>query len=100
MSSLTGCYQVVKGMGKFKGRTTVPELCEVITLSKSTIEKAMVALVNGGLVISTRGFGGGYDLTKPFDTITVGDLSACAKPRGLFERLVQTKSEDILLKDL
>lgn len=100
MSSITGCYMVVLAMGKFNRKVSGPELQDVVLLSRSTVEKAMVALVKGGVVITTRGTNGGYDLAKPFDTITVGDLSACVDPRSQFERLLHKKSKDLLIKDL
>lgn len=100
MSSITGCYKVLLAMGKFDRKVTGPELQSIVLLSRSAVEKAMVALVKGGIVTTTRGTNGGYNLVKPFDTITVGDLSVCVDPRSQFERLLHAKSKDLLIKDL
>ena len=53
---------------------TIPQISRAEGLSTEYTGKLMRALRQGGLVISTRGAGGGYHLARPADQITPWDL--------------------------
>lgn len=57
-----------------KGMTTLPELAQKETLTQAYAAKIMGMLRKGGLVLSTRGQSGGYQLAKPPQEINVNEV--------------------------
>jgi len=54
--------------------TSVRTIAERRSLSEKYLEQILAALKTAGLVVSFRGFGGGYTLPKPPGRISVGDV--------------------------
>lgn len=54
-----------------RGAMTIPEIAKSEGLSVPYVAKLMRALRDGGLVESTRGVNGGYQLAKPADQINL-----------------------------
>jgi len=57
-----------------KQTTSVRVIAERRGLSEKYLEQILAALKVAGLVVSFRGFGGGYTLPKPPARISVGDI--------------------------
>lgn len=53
---------------------SIPEICQRQGLSSDYIEQLFIRLKKAGLLKSVRGSQGGYLLTKPAGSITVGDI--------------------------
>jgi Rrf2 family protein len=51
------------------------------------LEQVLLSLKRAGLVRSKRGSAGGYHLTRPPETITVGDVVRAVEGAGAFEAL-------------
>jgi Rrf2 family protein len=60
--------------GEGRGLLTIPEIAQAEGLSTEYTGKLMRALRQGGLVMSTRGAGGGYRLARPAEQITPWDV--------------------------
>lgn len=56
------------------GLTTLKTLAEREDISKKYLEQIVPLLNKGGILITERGFGGGYRLAKSPDDITVADI--------------------------
>ena len=54
--------------------TSVRVIAEKRGLSEKYLEQILAVLKSAGLVVSFRGFGGGYTLPKPPARISVGDI--------------------------
>ncbi|MDY3570253.1 Rrf2 family transcriptional regulator [Enterobacter hormaechei] len=74
------------------------QLCKN-TWSLSYLEQAVVFLRRAGLVVSTRGPGGGYSPAR--DNITLGDVVRSMSPGGWAEIPVVLRAlDDIALEDM
>ena len=58
-----------------KGPVTLASICERHGISLSYLEALFSALRRAGLVVSTRGPGGGYSLARNARDITVADVA-------------------------
>lgn len=62
------------------GMTTVPELAAHHRISRNHLVKVVNNLAHQGLVLTTRGAGGGLQLARPAGTITVGEVVRLTEP--------------------
>jgi len=56
------------------GPAMVREIAESQDISERYLEQILNTLRTSGMVKSTRGFGGGYELAKPPDEVKLGDI--------------------------
>ena len=64
-----------------KGPVTLASICERHGISLSYLEALFSALRRAGLVVSTRGPGGGYSLARNARDITVADVAQASEQR-------------------
>ncbi len=64
-----------------KGPVTLASICERHGISLSYLETLFSALRRAGLVVSTRGPGGGYSLSRNARDITVADVALASEQR-------------------
>ncbi|MCL2220959.1 MAG: Rrf2 family transcriptional regulator [Oscillospiraceae bacterium] len=67
-------------------------LSEKLGISKIYLEQVFSLLKRGGIVISTKGFGGGYQLSRSMHEISVYDILSSIE-FSLFEKPAQTVAE-------
>lgn len=62
------------------GMATIPEIAEFHRISRNHLVKVVTALTNHGLVMTTRGKGGGIRLGRPAHTIGIGEVIRLTEP--------------------
>lgn len=62
------------------GMATVPEIADHHRISRNHLVKVVHNLAQHGLVMTTRGKGGGIQLARPAHTIGVGDVVRLTEP--------------------
>jgi len=67
-------------------------LSDKLGISKIYLEQVFSLLKRGGVVISTKGFGGGYQLSRAMHEISVYDILSCIE-FSLFEKAAQTVAD-------
>jgi len=65
-----------------------------------TVSKVMKLLARDGLVVSTRGAGGGYGLGRPVEDITVADMIQAVEGPIALTSCVETAEEDCGIESL
>ncbi len=92
------CLVAIASRGP-QGAMTIPELAEHENLSQPHIAKLMTIMRQAGLVRSTRGHIGGYQLAKPSQEMVIGEIltvlggrvydeTFCSKHAGLGDECV------------
>lgn len=61
-------------------RVTVSDVATPYRISRTALAKVLQQLVRSGLAIGTRGVGGGYQLARPSDQVTVLEVIAVFDP--------------------
>ena len=98
--SLDGAYRILVGLSEVNGRITGEELGEQINLSISAIESYSRPLREKGIILGYKGSGGGYQLARPLNQITLDEFFSCVKqPSIMLSRLIK-KSGAKMLSDL
>lgn len=69
---LTALYSLARSYGY--GPVQISTLAQQEGMPKKFLEQILLLLKNGGVVHSKSGRGGGYQLTKPPDQITIGSI--------------------------
>ncbi|HUJ20209.1 MAG TPA: Rrf2 family transcriptional regulator [Bryobacteraceae bacterium] len=69
---LTALYSLARSYGS--GPVMVPTLARQGGIPEKSLEQILLVLKIGGIVRSKAGRGGGYQLTKPPDQITIGSV--------------------------
>lgn len=62
-----------------QGRTSLKDIAEKQGISKKYLEQCVAPLVAAGLITVMRGAGGGYELSRPPDTITAAEVVAATE---------------------
>ena len=58
-------------------RCTIGQIAAFFDISKDHVAKVVQRLARTGFIRSVRGIGGGLELAKPADRISIGDVIAC-----------------------
>ena len=70
------------------GRFQAKDVCEKTDIPESFTRKVLQALVQGGFLQAVRGPGGGYELTKRADEITLLDVIRAVEGEDTFDHCV------------
>ena len=70
------------------GRFQAKDVCEKTDIPESFTRKVLQALVQGGFLQAVRGPGGGYELTKRADEITLLDVIRAVEGDDTFDHCV------------
>lgn len=70
------------------GRFQAKEICEKAGIPESFTRKVFQALTQGGFLQAVRGPGGGYELTRPANEITLLDVIVAVEGEDTFEHCV------------
>jgi len=73
-SQLSGVLHVLMHMALREGPTTSESLARAMQTNPVVVRRLMGGLRQAGFVASAKGHGGGWVLTCPLDTTTVGDI--------------------------
>ena len=73
-SSLYGLYAVVTMAAEPERKVSVKEVAARFAVSESHVAKILQSLARARVVVSTRGVGGGFQLAKPAQDITMLDV--------------------------
>ncbi len=76
-SSLYGLYAVVTMASESDRRVSVKEVAARFRVSESHVAKILQQLARARIVASTRGVGGGFQLARPADELTMLDIVEC-----------------------
>ena len=76
-ASKIGLYALVEMALRPDERVSASALADRFTLSENHVAKVLQQLQRAGLVASTRGVGGGYELARPASRVTVADVVRC-----------------------
>lgn len=81
--STSYALRIVLGLGR-RGRRTITEMAEVLDIEYSYAQKILRKLRNAGYVSAVHGHGGGYELSKNPDNMSLWDIiSAMEETTGL-----------------
>jgi len=79
--------------GEAEERVTVISLSEKLKISKIYLEQVFALLKRSGIVISTKGAQGGYNLARPAKDITIYEVLS-ATETSLFEKADETVADE------
>lgn len=73
---------------KENGRFQAKDVCEKTDIPESFTRKVFQALTQGGFLQAVRGPGGGYELTRPANKISLLDVIEAVEGRDTFDHCV------------
>lgn len=73
-------------------RSTAGEIARKMQLPEELIKKIFQKLAKAGIVKSTKGSGGGYELNIPLEKLTIGDLKRAVSGKSYVVRCLEDKS--------
>lgn len=99
--SLEGAFKILVALDKHHGeRITGDVLVQEIGLSISAIESYSRPLREHKLILGFKGSGGGYQIAKRLDSITIDEFLNCVTKPNMFTRMLIKKAKVKTLADV